>query len=326
MNGFRALIAGAKLESFRANPVMLYQHHRGIENGGGQEDAHLPIGAWYDINIVGNKVEAKPDFDDEDEMAMKISGKVERGYLRGASIWILPLAISDDPALMLPGQTLPTITEWEILECSIVDIPNCRTSLARKNKDGKLMALSVEQNNDEVEAFLLTLPNQNTNMKKEVLALKLGIPSDSADNAFEAALDKVLGTSSKLAVVEQENTNLKLQVKTLESKIANTNIEALVQGAIDAGKIGAGQKEDFVKLAQSNFDQTKAVLDSMPVAKSIESQLGDVNEAGKAELQELTKLSGNDIYNQGKFPRLKELSATIYKLKYKEAFGVEPTA
>lgn len=43
----------------------------------------------------------------------------------------------------------------------------------------------------------------------------------------------------------------------------------------------------------------------------------------KEELVELLKLSGSELYHKEKLERLKELSFTHFKVKYKEAFGIE---
>ena len=86
MNGFRALITGAKLEAFKKNPVMLLMHNRALSSyEPADNDIILPIGKWYDIRVVGNQVLAKPDFDDDDAFALKIQKKVDKGYLNGAN-------------------------------------------------------------------------------------------------------------------------------------------------------------------------------------------------------------------------------------------------
>ncbi len=118
MHGFRTLMSGAALDDFKANPIMLYQHNRSVQYG--DQDSILPIGKWVDIEVQGDKLVAYPEFDDDDDFAKRIEKKVEKGYLNGASIWLHPMAVSDEDTLKLPGQSGPTVTKWGVLEASIV--------------------------------------------------------------------------------------------------------------------------------------------------------------------------------------------------------------
>ena len=181
MNGFRCLMEGAKLKGFLKNPVLLAMHLR-AEKGymeSASTDVILPVGKWYDIRIIDGQLLAKPDFDDNDPFAKKIESKVLGGYMKGASIWIEPIAVSDDPKLALKGQPGPTITEWGVLEASIVDIPNCRNALAIKNSAGKKILLSDDAN-PEINEYLKTFI-KNMQMDKKLLCAKLGLAEDATD-------------------------------------------------------------------------------------------------------------------------------------------------
>ena len=72
-HGFVVSNAGAKLERFKENPVMLDSH-----------DDRCVIGKWNNLTISGTQLKADSEFDTEDPEAMKISGKVDRGYIKGA--------------------------------------------------------------------------------------------------------------------------------------------------------------------------------------------------------------------------------------------------
>lgn len=111
--GFRMLTAGANLTEFKKNPVMLLMH----------DDYNMPIGRWENIRVEGTEILADPVFDEKDSRAIEVMGKVNRGFIRMASIgaW-QPEEISDDPIYKLPGQLLPTVTKWTVREASIVTI------------------------------------------------------------------------------------------------------------------------------------------------------------------------------------------------------------
>ncbi len=134
--GTRILTKGIKLDSFLKNPVMFYNHDR----------ERLPIGKWENVKKSDGKLVATPVFDVGDEFAKEVKRKFEEGYLNSASIGILVLGTSNEPELMLQGQSLPTITKCELLEVSVVDIPANASAvkLYHKTEKNELMELSFE--------------------------------------------------------------------------------------------------------------------------------------------------------------------------------------
>ena len=325
MHGFRALMSGADLEDFKKNPVLLVQHIRGDE-GTRTPEMILPIGRWYDIRIEANQLLAKPDFDDSDELAMRVQKKVEGGYMNGASIWIVPNVVSEDIADMLPGQSLPTFTKWSLLEASIVDIPNCRNSLAIRNSAGKRITLNSNTENKDLKEYLSNiLKKENPIMDKKVLCLKLGIPEDSTEVLISEKLAAFMSGANANVLLASENTSLKDEVIKLKGEAETKLITDLVEGAITAGKLTAGDKGRYTKLATADFETTKEVIGAMKAQASIESLLsgGSSAEVNRLEVESLVKLSGNQLYMDGKLDRLQTLSPEHFKLKYKEAFGFE---
>ena len=127
-DGTRVLLDGLKLERFQKNPVMLYMHHRGNSHKE-KPDGSEVIGKWKNIRIVNNKLIAEAIFDENDPFAKKIAEKVNRGFLKGASIGIDVHNISDSKDIKFPDQKNITITDSTLLEASIVDIPKNEGSL-----------------------------------------------------------------------------------------------------------------------------------------------------------------------------------------------------
>lgn len=91
-----------------------------------------------------------------------------------------------------------------------------------------------------------------------------------------------------------------------------------------------GKLERLKELSFSHFKvkykEAFGVEYTGPAASSLISQ-ADVGNLGKVitdtELKDLLKLSGNELYHKEKLERLKELSFPHFKVKYKEAFGIE---
>jgi hypothetical protein len=325
MHGFRVLMSGAMLEGFKSNPIMLLQHNRPKEYAGA-DDIMLPIGKWYDIRVEGNRLLAKPEFDDDDELAVKVQNKVQKGYLNGASIWIEPLRISEEPSDMLPGQSLPTLTKWGLLEASIVDIPNCRNALAIRNSAGKKILLHGDgsENENELKEYLKTFSTKNISMEKKVLAAKLGLDESVADALLSKKVDEIIANAAKLTALQDENTQLKDTIVQMKNAAADKAVDDLVEAGFNEKKYGAEEKERYRKLAKADFETTKELIDSMKPYESIESRLSAAdNNVNQARLTELSKLSGVELYNKGLLEELQKLSLPVFKIKYKEAFGVE---
>lgn len=117
--GARVLTAGIDLLPFAGNPVMLYMHDR----------TRLPIGYWRDLRIEGSQLTGDAVFDQTDGFSQAIAAKVAAGTLRACSVSLACLELSENPALLLPGQTRPTVTKSVLLEVSIVDIPGNHQAL-----------------------------------------------------------------------------------------------------------------------------------------------------------------------------------------------------
>ncbi|MDE3185270.1 MAG: hypothetical protein KGM16_17800 [Bacteroidota bacterium] len=325
MHGFRALTAGVKLDGFKKNPVMLFMHNRANGYGPVEEDVMLPIGKWYDIRVENNQLVAKPDFDDDDDFAKKIQKKVEKGYLNAASIWIDPISVSEDEALAIAGQRGPTITEWGVKEASIVDIPNCENALAIRNSAGKKIVLSDDAADTEIIDYLKTLsPVNKQKMNKELLCAQLGLPTDATDKQISEKLVALKTNAEAHTQLSAENKTLKDQLVALNTAAEEKKRTDLVDGAITAKKLMAGDREKWLKLAAADFETTAEMINDMKAYESIENKLsGNGDNTNKLELEELMKKSGKELYMAGQLERLQALSPEHFKLKYKEAFGCE---
>ena len=223
--GLRFITKGIDISDFEKNPVMLYMHGRG-----------QVIGKWVDIKKEGVQLTAEPEFDQADEFAVTIQKKVEGGFLNAASASLQPLAWSEDPKLLLPGQTRPTATQSTILEASIVDIPGNRNALKLFLGNGLWLSDDAAANADTLNKVLPTLtPKTARKMQAILLALKLG------ENATEAdAVAAIQGIQ-----------------KAADKKTADTIISLAEQ----AGLVTAANKDKFVQLASLAPELALSFLD-----------------------------------------------------------------
>ncbi len=319
MNGFRTLMSGAKLEAFIANPVMLYMHKR--EN---DEEVFLPIGRWYEIRIEGKKLMAKPDFDESDEFAVKVQGKVKNGYLNAASIWLEPMAVSNDDKLKLAGQIGPTITEWGVLEASIVDIPNCKNALAIRDAAGHVLKLSIES---EMLYALnnFTQKNKIQNMDLKLAAVKIGLADTATEAEYFTKLSVLTEKAAKADEYKLTAETAQALVVTMKAEAATKEVLLFVEKAIEDKKILAPQKEQFLKLAAADFESVKTLIDGMQPYSSVQNQLAGEG-AEEAQMKatlvtELMKKPAQELFESDGMDQLKAASLPHFKLKYKELTG-----
>ncbi|MDX1903794.1 MAG: HK97 family phage prohead protease [Thermonemataceae bacterium] len=176
--GTRVLTKGVSLENFKKNPVMFYNH-----------DRERVIGRWENIRKTAEgTVLATPVFDVGDDFAKEIKRKYEEGFLKAASIGILVTAVSNDPDLMLNGQSWATITKSELLEASIVDIP----------ANANAVKLHFESQQELALSFLGAKTEQQLSIKSEL-------------ENFTQELKKILEQSKQ----EKQNSETELATKKL---------------------------------------------------------------------------------------------------------------
>lgn len=135
--GARVLTEGIDLTQYQKNPVLLYMHRRGRK-----ED--MPIGIMENVRVEGDTLYGTPKFDDDTEDERNISKKWERGTLRMLSAGLDIMEWSEDPTLLVAGQTRPTVTKSKLIEVSVVDIgANDDALQVGLYHEGKLLTLAA---------------------------------------------------------------------------------------------------------------------------------------------------------------------------------------
>lgn len=312
--GFRVLLSGAGLEQFRRNPVMFYNH----------DEWAMPIGLWDNIRIEDGKLMADPVFDLEDENGKKIAGKVERGFLRMASISFRALEWSDDAALVLPGQTKPTVTKWQLREVSIAAIGSNHNALRLYDENDKpLNEEQILKLFDKPGTLHDTPPQTRQTMKKELLDILKLTDKSSEDEVF-AEVKKLHDENVQLladkASLERDSKKLSDKVAEMEKagkQAKKTEAEQLVDKAIRDGKLNASAKKETMEFFDANFDAAKKMLEGIPGYKSIKEQLKD---SDKSELQKLSDKTWDELDKSGELQILKDKYPDEYEKKFDEKF------
>lgn len=232
--GFRVALSGGRFERFDSNSVMLYDH-----------DTKLVIGRWENRNISNGKMTAKPVFDLNDPIAAEKARKVKEGFLRGASMGIIPYQMEE-----INNEFV--LTDWELVEASITPIPSDAGAVRLYNEKREVITfeqLKLSFNNkqnskkmDEKDIIVLTAET------RRILDLSANPTSKQIELSVQEMADKI---------AEQEK-----EIKKLEA----AEIDMYLLQAVKDGKIAQEEVDDQRELALLNFDKVKAVIDRKKTA------------------------------------------------------------
>lgn len=319
--GFRILTSGINLEEFNKNPVILFNH----------DDWETPIGKGENARVEGGRILMDVVFDEDEDKGKKIQGKVERGFLRMASIGTWPPEeVSEDPALKLSGQTGPTITKCTLREVSICSIGSNHNALAMYDRNtGDRINLNDRQTLVHLMDDKNISINHKTPSNMSYLTQMLKLSDSASDQAIQ---ENVQGLITLRDNLQAENATLKTTNQTLQNKVTTFETAqkevhkqqaiALVDAAVKDGRIDAKGKDSWMEDFVDNFDKAKVRLSSIasrqPVTRQI--QTGDKQPVGGIELRDM---SFQEILEKDRLKELKK-DKELYREKFYAAYGKYP--
>lgn len=238
--GFRILPEGIRLDNFKSNPCMLLWH---------QTQGVLPIARLNNLRLQdGQLICDDPEWDETDELAMKIKSKYDKGMMAACSIQVDIIGYSEDPALLMPGQIRPTVTDCELLEVSMVSVPADAGAV-------KLSHNHIEQLDLDTILPKLAAPEsnpKNEGMNIEAIALALGLDATATEAEVLAAV-----ADSKQAVEQVKKNEIENLVTLAKEKgVVNDENEAAFRVVAASVPTELGQVVQAVKLAAATAPQT----------------------------------------------------------------------
>lgn len=295
--GFRVLTSGMDVEQYKRNPVLLYMHERGNV-----------VGYVNDLKVENDEITGELMFDCASEQSERCQKQFEFGSLRMVSAGLEIIETSEDPSLLVPGQTRPTITKSRLFEVSVADVGANDDAIVLE-KDGKRITLSKDGG---CELPLITHNNNQSNkdMEQKVIALQLGLPETATENEINAKL-------AQLKAVEQENETLKAETQQLtEARIAQ-----LVGTAIAEKRLEAQHKEQFVELGKKiGAEELEKTLQAMKPQVKLSSMLGHHGSAPVSDSEKTyTKLSEVPA---DELVKLRAENVEEYKRLYEAEYGI----
>ena len=116
-DGLDINIAGIRTENFMKNPVLLWAHD--------YMGDRLPIGKVTSIRAMKSKMKVRVEFDDQDDFAMQVKSKLDRGFLNTVSIGWETLDFDRETG---------TVVESDLLDVSVVPVPGDPDALVERQK------------------------------------------------------------------------------------------------------------------------------------------------------------------------------------------------
>ena len=236
---YRVLTDGIDYTQYMRNPVVLFMHEREFQKKDEKKGTAV-IGRCTKLWKKGTDLVATIEFDMDDEFAATIAGKVERGFIRMASMYADVKATTTDPELVLPGQLYETVTKCKLVEISIVDIGG-NDGAIRLSRDGnqlKLQKINLENKND---------------MSLKTIALALALSADSGE-------DTVLKEVQELKLAKEKSEKKANDLETEIKSIRLSGATVLVDKAVALGLIPATLKDSQVKAFEGDYDGQTAIL------------------------------------------------------------------
>ncbi len=300
--GSRVLTEGINLEQYKKNPILLYMHTR---------SARLPIGTITNIRIDGDVLYGTPQIDGDTDEEKIIAQKWERGTLRMLSAGLEVIEISEDPALLVPGQTRPTVTKSKLNEVSIVDIGANDDALqcCKIYENGNVLTLAMDE-----DAALLPLLKKNVGPDGE----------DGGDNNTQTltqfSMNRILMTLGLAEASTEEQAVIAIQQLQQENDTLRlARITDAVQVAINEHRIPADKKDYFVNLGKKvGLDDLREIMNLYnPVKKPTEV----INPNGGSAPLNLKW----EEHTAEQLAEMRENDREKYCKLYKEHYGVNPT-
>lgn len=268
--GIIIMTNGLNVEEFKKNPVMLFNH----------DDTKI-IGRWKDIRIENNAITAEPEFDEEDEFAMEIKRKVEKGYISGTSIGII-----GKKSKMVNG--ILNITAGELREASIVALPSNKNTVklsidqANEVSEDLYIKCSVEKiienmeniENENIEKTNENEITENVEVNENIEPINENEVEVNTEITLSAQIEtfKTVINENQIIIANKDNEiiELKAKLETYEKQEQEREINDFISLSLNAGKITKDQVEMFTNLAKVDFSSVKSVIETMKPIASIQ--------------------------------------------------------
>lgn len=306
--GTRILTSGVDTRQYERNPVLLYMHQRGTV-----------VGYIKDLRVEGDDITGEPVFDEATPLSQQLKKQMEVGSIRMVSATFEIQDMSDDPALIVEGQTSPTVTRSRLFEVSVVDIGSNDDALVLMHQgrrltlaeggDNPLPLLKQPENNTTLTPSQQQQQQTKTEESMDIKQIALAVGLE--ETADETAVMKKLGELS-LAAQQVQALQQEKELLTLSA------ITASVDTAIKEQRIDAQKKQQFINLGkQIGNEQLQQVFQAMHPQVKLSAMLGHQTGTApqNASWKKLSDVPADELLS------LKADNPALYHQLYKAEYG-----
>jgi len=292
--GFWIKSEGIKLERFKKNPVLLYNH----------DSSRPAVGKISNLQVKDGELIGEVEFDEGDELGRELKRKYEKGYMQGFSIGIRPLKFSESEEDIKKGQTMATVTEAELFEISAVNLPSNENAVALYDQNG--IKLSTGQ--------LTTIPKLTKEEQMEkikalsAIAGLLGLSQDAGEREITEAIGGL----------KEQTEQLQKELKELKARHA----ELIVELGAERGVITESTREQYMELASEKPETVFAIVKG--ASKETKEEGVKLSTQVKREVPQTVENKKWEELSASELLELKEKHFEQYKKLYREYYGFYP--
>lgn len=300
-----------RLDRYKANPVVLWNHNRsgGFFGGGAPEDT-LPIGYAKDVEVVAGKLEATLVFVDEkaSPLAERVYQGFRQGSIRAVSVGFRPNNVK---AEKINGREIYRLSDNELYEISATPIPANPEAVSKTAESDRALLRAIaaatsghgvtmdEEMKAALEAERAKVAELEAKLAEQAEKLDALASAAEVEHGVRLLCNAADGEGAVVAagrIVAQRDA-LKDQVAKLEDAAIVAKVDALV-----GKKFAPAERDVMLKLARSDaktFDEAMAVRPDLSLLAS-DSVLG----------VDASKPKGFDAKSNGE-----ELAAAIFSTR-----------
>lgn len=223
--------AGWDLKKYKKNPVLLWSHDRSIP----------AIGKMEKVRVKDNRLLGNPVFDPNDELAIKLAGKVQTGIIKSGSVGFFPSKIEFNDDEKDPCRL--TYLKQELREFSICNVPANPNALVLDEPgkttvnvivDGKSIGAFTESIDEkrrkqalkEIPGYhnhVYTLPVEDDDMRIEssVVTLDDRLPKEKSNTVYNWTNMERIELHD---LIEEMKVEIEI-IKTMQMKMAETVVK-----------------------------------------------------------------------------------------------------
>lgn len=320
--GFRVATEGISLKRYNKNPVLLWMHQRGTV-----------IGQVVDIRVEDGMLTGEPVFDCATTLSKQLKAQYEAGSVRACSMGIDVSEVVEKNDLS--GTTIPVVTQCELFEVSLVDVPENPDTVALRH-DGnpitpaQLITLAKSSQASSGADPSPTSPIMpikpintinNKNMNLQELALLLGLAEGATEDQVKEAVKALLAHKAALDAANEQLTQLQDRVKQLNEQHEQeelAHIERTVTKAISEQRINAAKRDHYIGLGKKiGNDALESIFDDMPRPKRIVETLDHSADGNPSQYKKLSDVPESELLS------LRKEDPQRYAQLYKAEYGID---